>query len=450
MKILRKISDIFRRNEPKKAVNSRVDPRIPEELEKVITQEEYAAILSYTLAHLGQGWHAFRLEAGVLSYLRKEDRSEARLNFTNLVKHIICEDQKDWPDRIARYINRLTIDRKVLDPIIASFDAAKDYLTVRLHAQSVYDVFPNGTEGYILKEVIPEMYAALAIDLPEQFHILQKDEIAHWDIDKDELFWTAYANLSDRVEQIKVGSREMDGVNMITLFDRDYSAAYVVDFANSCGEWVGRMGSIVAIPAKGSVFIHPIQDSSAFNGAFGKMAELTNKFFREDPGPLTNNVYWFHHNRFELFPKVMEGHSLTYNIPNRLLAYLKTPLASAVPLSDLKDTLLAGDWEGFYEYEKGFSEEIAGSRKSFQMTLMSKGGQLEGTSTDEEHDQPAGIWGFAHQEMISFIKKYPAKIPGEIYFKGIYDAVDVSFSGTWQIDHGQGRVSSGNWTMIKL
>jgi len=450
MKILRKISDIFRRSDPAKATFGRVDPRLPEELEKVITQQEYSTILSYTLGHLSQGWHAFRLEAGVLYYLRNEDRSEAQLNFTNLVKHIICEEQRDWPDRIARYINRLTIDRKVLDPIIASFEAAKNFLTVRLHAQSVYDVFPRGTEGYILKEVIPEMYAALAIDLPEQFHILRKDEIEHWDIDKDELFWTAYANLGDKLEKIKVATREMDGVDMITLFDRDYSAAYAVDFGNSCRAWVGKMGSIVAIPAKGSVFIHLIQDNSTFNSAFGKMAELTNKFFREDPGPLTNNVYWFHHNRFELFPKVMEGHSLTYNIPNRLLAYLKTPLAHAAPFSELKDALLGGDWEGFYEYEKGFSDAIAGSRKSFQMTLISKGGQLEGTCTDEEYDQPAGIWGFAHQEMISFIKKYPSKISGEIHFKGIYDAGDVSFSGTWEIDHGQGRTSSGNWTMIKL
>jgi hypothetical protein len=427
-----------------------VDWRIPHDLQRLLNQADYTLILSHTIKLLGYKRNKFRLDRGILSYARKREPGEVQLNFNNLVKHILGEEKEQWPAKIAHYIDRLTLDRATLEPLLESFDAAREHLTIRVHTQHMYESFPTGTEGYVLKAAIPELYAALAIDLPEQFHVLQKKEMESWDIDEDELFWTAYANLSDKREKIKVVQREMDGFSMVTLFDRDYSAAFSVDFANNCAEWIGTLGSMVSFPARGSVFIHPIKNPADFNKAFGKLAELTNQFFQEDPGPLTNNIYWFHHNRFELFPKALEGNSLTYSIPNRLLAYLRTPLAHPAFASDLKDAQLSGNWEGYYEYGKGYQPPLLGSRKSFEMTLRAKSGQLEGTCIDEEFSLQAGIWGFVDRELISFIKKYPALPAYDIHYTGFYDAGEVSFTGTWIIDNGDGNVASGSWSMVKL
>jgi hypothetical protein len=405
-------------------------------------------VVEQTLRRLGKTRHLFRLHLGHLFYTELDGKSWRQLNLIHLVQLLAGEDRATWAEKIGWYVDLHRADQAALEALLASFGEASSRLTVRLHTKEAYVRFPM--EGYILKTVVPELYAALALELPGQFHILQRAEIAAWGIDEDELLWTAYANLADKREQIDIVEEKGDGFVLISLVEKDYAAAYVLDFANHCAEWMGRMGAMVALPTKGNVFIYPVGDPNAFNAAFTKMAELVNRCYQEGPSPLSNELYWFHHNHFERFPKIMEGHTLTYSIPNRLLAYLRTPLAHPAFFSDLKDNLLEGYWEGYYEYGQGYRAPLLGSRKEFQLTLRSKAGQLEGTCVDEDHSGQAGVWGFVDRELISFIKKFPDSPTQDIHYTGFFDAGEVSFTGTWVIDEGNGRVCSGSWAMVKL
>ena len=461
MKLLERLTALFRpwtpstvdstplTHTPERGLDG-LDDRVPEDLASAISQEAYSWVVAQTLRRLGRGKHIFRLDGGLLFYTLLDGPGWRQLNVAHLVQQILGEDKVHWQERIGQYVDLHRVDQAALEGMLVSFEAARERLTVRLHTRATYERFPMGTDGYLLKAVLPELYAALALELPGQFHILQRSEIRHWGIDDDELLWTAYANLADQREKIKVVEQEGAGFSLITLLDKDYAAAFAIDFGNHCSEWVGRMGSMVALPSKGSVFIYPVRDPATFNTAFTKMAELVNRYFHEGPSPLSNDLYWFHHNRFEHFPKAMEGHTLTYSIPNRLLAYLRTPLAHPAFFSEVKDALLEGDWEGYYEYGQGFRAPLLGSRREFQLTLRARGGQLEGTCIDEDHSGQAGIWGFVDRELISFIKKFPEVPAQEIHYTGFFDALEVSFTGTWVIDEGNGKVFSGSWAMVRL
>lgn len=455
MKLFDRITSFFRpwtppaaETPPSGAAGLAPDDRVPLELTGVISQEAYTWVVAQTLRHFRKGKFIFRLDGGLLFYTPAESPVWRQLNLTHLVQQLVCEDRSLWIDRIADCIDLHRADQVALEGLLESFDAAKDKLTVRLHSRSTYERFP--IEGYLLKTIIPELYAALALELPGQFHILQRSEINHWGIDEDELLWTAYGNLADQREKIQVVEQEGEGFTVVTLLDKDYAAAFALDFANHCAEWIGKVGSMIALPSKGCVFIYPIAETVAFNAAFTKMADLVNRYYREGHSPLSNDLYWFHHNRFERFPKAMEGHTLTYSIPSRLLAYLRTPLAHPAFVSDVKDSLLEGFWEGYYEYGQGFRAPLFGSRREFQLTLRSKSGQLEGSSVDEDHAGQASVWGFVDRELISFIKKFPDRPAQDIHFTGFFDAGEVSFTGTWVIDEGNGKIFSGSWAMVKL
>ncbi|GEM_PF-5575766 len=340
---------------------------------------------------------------------------------------------------------------EILPQLLSRFENAREYLTVRLHTKDMYQGLQEGMDTYVVPAPIPDLYVSLALDLPGQFHLLQKSDAEKWGMDEDELLWTAFSNLTDKQEKIRIIREEREGFSVITLSEGDYAAAFAADFENHCKAFIGRIGAMVAFPTKGSVFIYPIKEPSGFNKAFTQMAEQTNKAFRDDPFPLSNNLYWYHAHRFEVFPKSMEAHTLSYSIPNRLLAYLRTPLAHPAHHSDIKDTIIEGDWEGYYEYGQGYTRPQLGSRKSFQLKMKSDRGQVEGSCIDEEYNLNAGIWGFVDRELISFIKKYPEEGPkNEIHFTGFFDKGDHSFTGTWVIDDGNGKISSGSWAMVKI
>ena len=457
MKLLERLTALFRPRTVGDAFAAPGDPglngmndRLPDDLVSIISQEAYTWVVAETLRRLGRGRHIFRLDGGLLFYTQVDGRSWMQVNLVHLVQQLLLEERSAWQDRIAGYLDRHREDQVALESLLTSFQAAREKLTVRLHTEATYERFPLRTEGYLLKAVIPDLYAALALELPGQFHILQRTEIAHWEIDEDELLWTAYANLADQRDKIKVVEQEGEGFSILTLLEGDYAASFAIDFANHCSEWIGKLGAIVSLPTKGVVFIYPVNDPAVFNGGFTRMAELANRYFQEGPSPLTNDLFWFHYRLFERCPKAIEGHTLTYSIPNRLLAYLRTPLAHPAYVSEVKDALLEGDWEGYFEYGQGFPAPLVGTRREFQMVLRSKWGQLEGSCTDEEQPAPAGIWGFVDRELISFIKKHQDRSVKEIHYTGFFDAGERSFMGTWVIDEGNGKVVSGSWAMVKL
>jgi hypothetical protein len=192
-----------------------------------------------------------------------------------------------------------------------------------------------------------------------------------------------------------------------------------------------------------------MRDTVCFNKAFSKLAELTNLAYNDTHQPLSNNIYWFHRNKFELFPKIMEEDTLSYSIPFRLLAYLKTPTFRKPQGAELRDSVLSGEWEGYFEFGMGYSRPQIGTRKSFSLNLKAKGRQLEGFCMDEGDADTAGVWGFVEKDLISFIKK-PEEGPGVIHYTGFFEPEDTSFTGTWIIEGGDGTLQSGSWSMVKL
>lgn len=352
----------------------------------------------------------------------------------------------------------------LLTHILSSFEAARDYLTIRLHNQDLRSGIPDGTDTCLFDAPMPELRLALALDLPGQFRLLRQCETQAWGLDDDELIWTAQCNLSDRQQSVHVRREEIEGFTLVTLTEPDYAAVFAADFDNHCSRWMGKMGAMVGFPTMGTVLISPLDDAASFNKAFTQMAERTNRVYREGPSPLSNNLYWFHTHRYELFPKSMLARTLTYAIPNRLLAYLRTPLSHPRQQAEIRDAVLQGTWEGFYEYGQGYERPLAGSRVGFQMTLFSRKGQLEGTCTDEGRPGSAGVWGFVDRELISFIRKYApsadedagngngdlSEVSTDVHFTGFFDRDELSFTGTWVIDSGDGKVNSGSWAMVKI
>ena len=206
--------------------------RVPEDLSPLLSREAYGWILGQTMKHLGGGRHVYRLEGGLLFYSEVDGVSWAQLNLVHMVQQLLAVDKATWKEGIARYVDRHRKDQEALEALLVSFEAARDRLTVRLHSKATYERFPLGAEGYLLKGVIPELYAALALELPGHFHILQRSEISHWGIDEDELFWTAYTNLLDKKDTLKVIEQAEEGYSLVVMLEENYAASFVADFGN--------------------------------------------------------------------------------------------------------------------------------------------------------------------------------------------------------------------------
>lgn len=303
--------------------------QIPEELKSITSQKTFSFILSFAIDHLtNKNYKNIRLEDGILMY---EGTSEnLQTNFTNLLKHILAHKhpfigkQKSWKKHTQEYLDNFFNGIALTNSILSDFSKAKPYLTLRLHAQTKYaGASPiDSIYHHIYRIDVPETYTILALDLPNTFHILTKEEIEKWGMTEATLFEIAGANVSNQLEKITAKKRDWNGAPIITVFDGDYSAIYCANFQNNCDKMIGEIGSLLAFPTKGSVFIHMISSKEAFNTALLVLSEQVNKFYNEDPGPITNNLYWFDGQTFIKFDTSHQNGEITYTTPHPLVARL--------------------------------------------------------------------------------------------------------------------------------
>jgi hypothetical protein len=304
------ILDFFKGNMKSKSDNVET----PDELKYLISKDDFNSILTFATTHLTNKGHTnISFADGLLLYeTLEEGGTRNQTNFLNLVKSVLCEERKDWQIKTVEYLENLNQDKELESEILLNFEKAKEYLSVRLHPQKSH------IETLVYKVEIPETYSMLALDLPTRFHFLTVDEVNVWSEDKSKLFEIAHNNLRDKIETIQAQQHDWDGAVFYTLFDRDYSAAYCIDFANNCDNLIGEKGSLISFPTRGSVFVHPISDNGQFNIGYNHIVEKTNKFFDDDPGPISRNIYWLHENKFTLFEMTWNNGELTYNIPQQL------------------------------------------------------------------------------------------------------------------------------------
>jgi hypothetical protein len=298
--------------------------KLPQGLESIVSEKDFLLLLKYSNDHLAERkFQNIRLEDGLLKY-ENSGSLKIETNFVNLVKTVLCHERAFWQVKTEEFLAKLNSDDALKLDLFADFEKAKSFLALRLHSVDAYEGGADawGIKSHFYKSDIPDTYTVLVLDLPETFHILRRDEAAIWHQSEDLLFEVAGNNTSNRIDKIEARRRDWNGADILTIFDSDYSASYCIDFKNNCENLIGKFGSIVCFPTKGSVFVHLLQDAEGFNAAYPILVEQTNKFFNEDPGPITRNIYWYFDGAFVKFELDINGTEITYNIPRKLLEML--------------------------------------------------------------------------------------------------------------------------------
>ncbi len=306
----------------------KIERDITDNLKHLINYEDYNLLIEYSLNQIYPISSSVELKDGTFSFTIKSNDTSHHVNFESLVRHIIIFEKELWEDEVEKYISRIIPDENELEKYLNSFFLAENKLTLRLHPEDMYGLqidygsekIDNRIEDLPHRVDFPEIYTVLALDLELRFHILKNEHISKWGKSIDELFKIAELNLIDLNENLSIGEYEINNSRIITVFDSDFSAAYVSNFKESCSNCIGTLGTLVGIPNRGSAFIGILNKPNEIAPIFNELVQKVNKFYDEDPGQITRNLYWFYENKFELCILTWnEDGSISYDLPLTLL-----------------------------------------------------------------------------------------------------------------------------------
>jgi hypothetical protein len=281
---------------------------LPEIYKELISQEDYTIIVDAILVYFE------KLEKKVVSIedgdvcLEGDDGNQQHFYLDNLIRNLRNVEKQEWEREIILHFDKLEDKSKAYDYLYKDFEYAAQYLKVMVKPSDFMSV---DVSGYVKRIDFPGTFTFLIFDFQEQFRYITSDRASEWGKAEEELFEIALQNIAK--EEVEVSEYQFaERFNVFSFFSGDFSVSYLIDFEGLAD------GSMVAIPTKGSAFVHPIETTDVLELA-ATLYSTIEKFYAEDPSPITTMLYWYYEGQFKAFKyEVKDEDKLTISLPHEL------------------------------------------------------------------------------------------------------------------------------------
>ncbi|MBN9295775.1 MAG: hypothetical protein J0I41_02140 [Filimonas sp.] len=301
--------------------NNQIDKRMPVDYDHLISQEEYSQLVDIVLQYfIDKGEDVIKLEDAVLT-VKDEQGKELKYGFDNLVRFLVNEDKGNWESVIYSHFNKTNFNDAAYKYFFKDYEEAKQYLRFLVKDEGFLS--SDYGKDLVYKTDFPGTVSLLVFDYDNQFRFIKQDEIEEWGKTEAELFGDAVANIANEDIEIRQAEYE-NGVEIFMVSSGDFAASFIVNIAQNLEIAIGKFGSVIAIPAKGTVIASPINDTNPINRV-ELLGEAVSKIFEEEPGNISADFYWFYEGKFTIFPKTAsdnDGYSTVF-IPEELAELLK-------------------------------------------------------------------------------------------------------------------------------
>jgi hypothetical protein len=232
----------------------------------------------------------------------------------NLIRNLRNVEKQEWEREIILHFDKLEDKSKAYDYLYKDFEYAAQYLKVMVKPSDFMSV---DVSGYVKRIDFPGTFTFLIFDFQEQFRYITSDRASEWGKAEEELFEIALQNIAK--EEVEVSEYQFaERFNVFSFFSGDFSVSYLIDFEGLADDFKGHYGSMVAIPTKGSAFVHPIETTDVLELA-ATLYSTIEKFYAEDPSPITTMLYWYYEGQFKAFKyEVKDEDKLTISLPHEL------------------------------------------------------------------------------------------------------------------------------------
>ncbi len=256
----------------------------------VLSPEEWAWFVA-TLATDLEGRdasHHFDMETGCVRVERSADTPSA-LNLANLAQVCRARPRDAWPFAVRHHLDMAleVATKPTAEKLAADWHLAREHVKLRLYERSSLPDMP-----LVTWEVARGLVAVLTFDLPESVNSVRLEDREEWDVNDDDLYDIALANVRGEgllsTVEIEIGERAtlqvLEGGG--TFFAASH-ALFIEQYARD----IGLYGVVLAIPHRHIVLYHPIRDAEAVRVIEAMIVSATTMYV-DGPGAISCDLFW--------------------------------------------------------------------------------------------------------------------------------------------------------------
>lgn len=253
---------------------------------------------------------AFELLDGYIKVPGKEfDLGEFGLS--NIAQFCKNEGVEKSKEHIAGHFESLIRGHqfnKQFDRLKTNYEAVKKYLGVRLYN---IEYFQNiGVDKAIGRNVGGDLYAILIYDLPDTVQSVSPKDAEAWNIDPDELWNAAEANIYSLYPP-NIMDRELQGLHFKTVEEDHFFSPNIIFQIDNYPELIGTYGSLISMPTRHIVIIYPVENIQVVQ-AIQTQITVSHGVSARGPGTLSNQLYWYNNGKLTHQPSKIEDQKLEF------------------------------------------------------------------------------------------------------------------------------------------
>jgi hypothetical protein len=285
--------------------------------------KDHAAFVDLVVADLGRRGLTFTHDDGMVTVATPDDADGHQFGLTNLSQQCFHHDRDDWPRVIAGHFdNLLAMQRRNLDALAEDYEQVRRILRVRL----MPDESMGGVPDYapeVARPLAPGIRAVVVYDFPDSTQSVPPEHVATWPVDPDTLFEHALANLGQEPRPIHEDADTGETSVRIWYGDSFYVATHALRLDGLLPE--GTTDALIAVPNRHTLLVHPIVDGQAVP-AMQAIYQMGKELYRDGPGSISDQPYWWHEGALTQIPHVEEGKRIAVYPPDGFVELLETTL----------------------------------------------------------------------------------------------------------------------------
>ena len=292
---------------------------LPANYAGVITEAEYNLIINISKEyHAEKEIKIIKIGEGEI-VAQDTDGEEQHKYLDNLVKVLSANEKQLWKDLIYGHFDKGRINKSAYNYLFKDFEYAAQFLRVLLKSSA--SAIQDKITDLVCRTDLPNVNTYLVLEFENQFRYFRHQDIIEWERPIDELFEIALENTP--LNEIEVKECEFgDKFTVYAIFSGDFAASLVLDLKTHLAFAIGTYGSLVAIPTKGTAFVHPIETGDILQ-LVEELSEAVYKFHSEDVGSIVTDFYWYYNDKFEIFPTGQTEKGWYIRMPDTLIEIFK-------------------------------------------------------------------------------------------------------------------------------
>ncbi len=287
------------------------------------TAKEYEAFIDAVSTDLRRRDMTVEVGDGVVLARQPGADEPHQLGLANLSQLCHAADPDDWSRIIAsHFTSLLSMQGRDLDALAADYDQVKPILRVRL----MPDESMGGVElpQSVSRPVAPGILAVLVFDFPDSTATVDVDHLAGWPVDVDAVFEGALDNLASEPTPLHESVDAGEASLTVWYGDNFYVATRALRLADVLP--AGTTDAFIAVPNRHTLIVHPIVDGGAVL-AMQAIYQLAVQLFRDGPGSISDQPYWWHEGSIVQVPHREDGKKIAVYPPDELVVALEAVLA---------------------------------------------------------------------------------------------------------------------------